>query len=430
MKLGGKKRSASGSGRFRAGGRLHSNRHLHIILQTTLNLKDPVPIHPDPIYLDHAATTPVRPEVVEAMTACMTEAFGNPSSRHEWGRMARGRLEDARSIVASALDVAPSSVCFTRGGTEADNLAILGLARGVRQTGARPHVVTTAIEHPAVDEAAHQAAREGAAHSVVGFVDGALDLDGLRRLLPHRPTVVSCMWVNNETGLALPIDEIAAVCREWDVPLHSDAVQAVGKIPLPLAETRVDMLTVTGHKICGPKGTGALIVRGGPGRQGISPLHFGGGQEHGLRPGTEDVAGAVGFATALRLAVSEAGAESVRLTEIRDAVESGLRASVPGLRVNGHGLPRAPHILSLAVPGADSDTLLAALDASGIAASGGSACASGSSAPSASLSALYPGDDATSLRLSFGRLNDHGQVDRIVARVAEAVARTRSLVAS
>ncbi len=389
-----------------------------------------MPLHPDPIYLDHAATTPVRPEVAEAMAECMTEVFGNPSSRHEWGRLARGRLEDARATVASALGVSSASVCFTRGGTEADNLAVLGLARGVRPTSVRPHVVTTSIEHPAVTEAADQATREGAAHTVVGFVDGALDLDDLRRVLPHRPTLVSCMWVNNETGLALPMDEVSAECREWGVPLHSDAVQAVGKIPLSLTETPVDMLTVTGHKICGPKGTGALIVRGGRSRLGISPLHFGGGQERGLRPGTEDVAGAVGFATALRLAVAETGAESVRLTEIRDAVESGLSASVPGLRVNGNGLPRAPHILSLAIPGADSDTLLAALDASGIAASGGSACASGSSAPSASLSALYPGDDAASLRLSFGRLNDHGQVDRIVATVAEAVARTRALVAT
>jgi len=395
-----------------------------------LNLKDPVPIRPDPIYLDHAATTPARPEVVEAMAACMTEIFGNPSSHHEWGRLARGRLEHARATVASALGVAPSSVCFTRGGTEADNLAILGLARSAQQAGARPHVVTTAIEHPAVSEAAHQAAREGATHSVVGFVEGVLDLDALRRRIAQRPTVVSCMWVNNETGLALPMDEISAECRRWDVPLHSDAVQAVGKIPLSLAETPIDMLTVTGHKIYGPKGTGALIARGGQGRQPISPLHFGGGQERGLRPGTEDVAGAVGLATALRLAVAEADGESVRLTEIRDAVESGLSASVPGLRVKGQGLPRAPHILSLAIPGADSDTLLAALDASGIAASGGSACTSGSNAPSASLAALYPGDDATSLRLSFGRLNVRGQVDRMVAAVTEAVARTRALVPS
>ena len=389
-----------------------------------------MPTHSDPLYLDHAATTPVRPEVARAMAACTTDVFGNPSSGHEWGRQARRRLEEARATVAAALGVAPSSVCFTRGGTEADNLAILGLARRVRQEGARPHVVTTAIEHPAVDEAAHQAAREGATHTVIGFTDGALDLDALGRVLARRPSVVSCMWVNNETGLVLPMDEVAAACREWDVPLHSDAVQAVGKIPVSLTRTPVDMLTVTGHKIYGPKGTGALVVRGGRRRPGIEPLHFGGGQERGLRPGTEDVAGAVGFAAAVRLAVAETAAESVRLTEIRDAVESGLRASVPGLRVNGDGLPRAPHILSLAIPGADSDTLLAALDASGIAASGGSACASGSSAPSASLSALYPGDTATSLRLSFGRLNAAAQIDRIVAAVADAVARTRELVTS
>ena len=380
-----------------------------------------------PIYLDHAATTPARPEVVEAMVGCMSDDFGNPSSRHVWGRAARRRLNEARSTVATALGVKADDVHFTRGGTESDNLAILGRTRHVAATGTAPHVVTSAMEHPAVLAAAGQAVREGGRHTVVGFDRGVFDLDGLRRALQEGPAVVSCMWVNNETGLALPIDRIAAECREWEVPLHSDAVQAVGKMPLPLAEAPVDLLTVTGHKIHGPKGTGALVVREGT---GISPLHFGGGQEGGLRPGTEDVAGAVGLAEAVRLAIAEAPAESVRIAALRDEVEAKLLAAIPRLRVNGRGLPRAPHILSFAVRGTDSDTLVAALDTLGIAASGGSACASGSLEPSASLAALHPGDTSPVLRLSFGRLNSGSQVERIVAAVTEAVAGTRAVFAS
>lgn len=387
------------------------------------------PMHLDSqaIYLDHAATTPVRPEVAEAMMSCAAEDFGNPSSRHRWGRRARGRLEEARSTVATSLGVPAATVYFTRGGTESDNLAVLGRARSVAAATGGAHVVTSSIEHPAVLEAARQAVREGGGHTVVGFGNGAFDMDALRRVLRERPAVVSCMWVNNETGMVLPIPEIAAECAARGVPLHSDAVQAVGKIPLPPEGVPADLLTVTGHKICGPKGTGALIVRD---RRDISPLHFGGGQEGGLRPGTEDVAGAVGLAVALKLAVAEVSTESVRLAGLRDEVEAGLVDSIFGLRVNGRGLPRAPHILSLSVRDADSDTLLAALDTCGIAASGGSACASGSSAPSASLAALRFDGSAAALRLSLGRLNSRDQVPRIVAGVAGAVERTRALAVS
>ena len=380
----------------------------------------------DPIYLDHAATTPVRPEVVAAMTGCLEGDFGNPSSGHRWGRSARGRLDEARATVAAAMGVDPGSVCFTRGGTESDNLAVLGSVRSrIAERGpSSAHVVTSAIEHPAVMAAAARAQEEGARHTVIGFEAGFFDMDALRAALRERPSVVSCMWVNNETGLELPIARIAAECRSHGVRLHSDAVQAVGKIPLSFAQAPVDLLTVTGHKIYGPKGTGALIARS---LRGIEPLHFGGGQEGGLRPGTEDVAGAAGLAKAVRLAVREAPAESQRLATLRDMVQSRLLQRIPGLRVNGDGLPRAPHILSLAIPGVDSDTMLAALDADGIAASGGSACASGSSAPSASLAALQPGDTAAALRLSFGRLNDETQVERIATAVAGAIARVRSL---
>ena len=379
------------------------------------------------IYLDHAATTPVRPEVAEAMAAALAEDFGNPSSGHAWGRRARWRLEEARRALAASLRVPSDRVFFTRGGTESDNLAVLGRVRHDLAHGTPPHVVTSAIEHPAVWEAAERA--EGAGHTVIGYDAGVLDLDALERALRERsrPSLVSCMWVNNETGLVLPMAEIGAACLRHGVPLHSDAVQAVGKLPVDWGDAPVELLSITGHKIYGPKGTGALIARD---FRSLRPLHCGGGQERGLRPGTEDVAGAVGLAEAVHLAVAEAPAESARVGALRDEVECGLLARIPGARVNGSGLPRAPHILSLGIPGADSDTLLAALDASGIAASGGSACASGSSAPSRTLAALYPGDGAASLRLSFGRLSRYRDATRIVRTVGEAVERTRARVVS
>ena len=379
------------------------------------------------IYLDHAATTPVRAEVAEAMAPALAEDFGNPSSRHAWGRRARRRLDEARAALAASLGAPADEVFFTRGGTESDNMAVLGRVRHDLAHAVAPHVVTSAIEHPAVLEAAEWAAREGAAHTVIGFDNGVLDRDALEKALRERPSLVSCIWVNNETGLVLPMAEIGAACRRHGTLLHSDAVQAVGKLPVHWGNAPVDFLTITGHKIYGPKGTGALIARD---FRTLRPLHFGGGQERGLRPGTEDVAGAVGLAEAVRLAVAEAAAESARLGAIRDEVEAGLLSRIPGARVNAGGLPRAPHILSLGIPGADSDTLLAALDTSGIAASGGSACASGSSAPSRTLAVLYPGDGAAALRLSFGRLTRSRDTTRIVRTVAEAVERTRALVAS
>ena len=382
-----------------------------------------MPSPSESIYLDHAATTPVRPEVVRAMARCMGDDFGNPSSAHGWGRAARRRLEEARARVAAALRVEPSGVHFTRGGTEADNLAVLGRTR---LDGEGALVVTSAVEHPAVMAAANQAALEGARHVSVDFRAGIFDLDELRDVLAHGASVVSCMWVNNETGLVLPVAEIARICRLAGAPFHSDAVQAVGKVPFGEARPPADLLTVTGHKIGGPKGTGALVVRGGT---ALAPLHFGGGQERGLRPGTEDVAGAIGLAAALEAAVAEAGEESARLSALRDSAAAGILDAVPSVRVNGDGLPRAPHILSLAVPDADSDTMVAALDADGIAVSGGSACASGSGARSPSLEALSPGDGAAALRLSFGALNHEAQIERIVAGVAGAVERARALEA-
>ena len=398
------------------------------------------------IYADHAATTPLRAEVRHVMAQCADEGLGNPSSGHAWGRRARRRLEGARASAAESLGTTPDRVFFTRGGTESDNLAVLGPARRARAEGtASPLVVTSSIEHPAVFEAARQVVAEGGRHVVVEVSpDGALDVGALRDALGERPAVASFMWVNNETGLVLPVAELAEQCRCRRVPLHSDAVQAVGKVPVSMADRAPEMLTVTGHKIGGPMGAGVLVASD---PAVVAPLHVGGGQEGGLRPGTEDVAGAAGFAEALRLAVEERQAEAGRLEALRDEVEARLLGrdgrdpdsgldGVAELAVACAEGPRAPHITALRVAGADSDTLLAALDADGVAASGGSACASGSSGPSRTLAALYPADPAASpadpaasLRLSFGCLTRRRHAGRIVEAVTSAVERVRAVAA-
>ena len=379
------------------------------------------------LYLDHAATVPMRPEVRAAAARCAEQQLGNPSSAHSWGRRAKRRLEEARAAVAEALGAPTDHVFFTRGGTESNNLAVLGRVRRRTANGASGAVVVTSpVEHPAVLEAARQAEAEGAVHRTLKMDGGVLDLDALDDVLDARPVVVSCMWVNNEIGWRLPVEEVALRCRSRGVPFHCDAVQALGKVPLSLAEVPVSSLAIAGHKIYGPPGTGALVT-GDP--QALLPLHQGGGQEGGLRPGTEDVVGAVGLAEAVRLAVAEQPAESARLEAMRDEVEARLLAARDGLRAYGPELPRAPHILSLGVPGADSDTLLAALDAHGVAASGGSACASGSRAPSPTLAALYPEEDAAVVRLSFGRLVRMRQAKAAAEVVAGVIRRACEVLA-
>ena len=382
-------------------------------------------------YLDHAATTPLRGEVADAMVTCWSEDFGNPSSVHRPGRQARKRLEEARRRIAEALGADPRAVVFVRGGTESDNLALMGWSRHIASEGRTPTIITTSVEHPAVREAAERVAHQGGRHERVAVhpTEG-LDLEGLDRLLDEAPPVgeakdslVSCMWVNNEIGLVLPVEDVVERAHRAGAVVHSDAVQAVGKVPVHLDQIPVDLLTLTGHKIHGPRGTGVLVNRTG---LGLESLHAGGGQERGFRPGTEDVAGAVGLSVALELAVAEQAGESARLSAIRDAVAARIQAWDPGIRVNGEDLRRAPHILSLGIPEVEADTLLAALDMAGFAASGGSACSSGSTAPASTVQALYgPSDTLTTLRLSFGRATHDTDIDAIAQGVVDACDRIR-----
>lgn len=376
----------------------------------------------DTIYADHAATTPLRPEVAQAMDSCREQAFANPSSAHRWGRWARRRLNEAREEAAAALGTRAARVFWTRGGTESANIAVLGRIRRVAGDGGRPVVATSDVEHPAVAQAAKRAATEGALHVEVAVHEGALDMDGLRSALAKRPALVSCMWVNNETGLRLPVEDVAAECARAGVAVHSDAVQAVGKVPVRLDRTPVDMLTVAGHKICGPRAAGVLVA---PDAGFVQPLHWGGGQEQGLRPGTEDVAGAVGMAEALRLATGELAAEAARIEALRAAVEGRIRDLVPGARVRDAQHARAPHISSFSVPGADESTLLAALDMAGVAASSGAACSSGSSARGAE--GADTANHGATLRLSFGRLTEARHAVPLADAVAAAAASAREI---
>lgn len=378
------------------------------------------------LYFDHAATTPVRDEVREAMAPYLSDTFGNPSSGHAPGRAARAALDDARARIAEALGTDPGEIVFVRGGTEADNLAVLGRALAAEAAGEIPTVVCSSIEHRAVlDAAAEVERRGGRAIRLPVRRDGTVDPGALDDALESHPSVVSVMWVNNEVGVVQPVEKIGRRCREAGVPFHTDAIQAIGKVPVKLAGAPVDLASFTGHKISGPKGVAALYVREGV---EVRPLVHGGGQERGLRAGTEDVAGAVGLAEAIALAVAEREREARRLAALRRRLEEGLQKRIPGLRVNARGAPRAPHIASVSIPGVERDLLLAALDVEGIAVSGGSACASGSTRASHVLEAmLEPREarEAAVVRFSLGPLTGEAEVEAVLRAVPRVVERLR-----
>jgi len=379
-----------------------------------------------PIYLDHAATTPVRPEVFDAMAPYFGPRFGNPSSTHRWGREARAALDEARERVAQSLGAAPDEICFTSGGTESDNLAVLGAWRVLRAQGKRA-VVTSPTEHKAVLVAAHQAAKEGAEERLLRIdATGRIDLADAETTLGSDTAVCSLMWVNNETGVVQPIAELAARAKAQGALFHTDAVQAFGKVEVDARTIPFDFASVSGHKLGAPKGIGAFYIRRGT---PLEPLFFGGSQDRGRRPGTENVAAAVGLARAMELAVAEREAHWRTYEAMRDALQAALEAKVPGLVVHGGRAPRAPHILNVSVPGTDSESLLMALDLQGVAASSGSACQSGSITPSHVLSAMGVAPDLANaaIRMSFGALNGPDDVARVAELFPALVAKARGL---
>jgi len=383
----------------------------------------------DPIYLDHAATTPVREEVFEAMKPFYGPRFGNPSSTHRWGREARAALDEARERVGRCLGARSDEICFTSGGTEADNLAILGAWRALKPKG-RTAVVTTPIEHKAILGAVHQAAQEGAEERFLEMThDGVIDPASFDALVDDKVAVCTIMWVNNEIGSIQPVPELAAKAKQRGALVHTDAVQAFGKIHIDAQTQQFDFLTISGHKFGAPKGIGALFIRRGT---HIEPLMHGGTQDRGRRPGTENVAAAVGLARAAELTLAECEAHCARIRKLRDKLEAGILAMIPDAVIHGRGAERAPHILNVSVPGTDSESLLMALDLRGIAASGGSACQSGSISPSHVLTAIGVRPDLASaaIRMSLGVLTTDQSIDRVIEVFPALVAKARQLTAA
>jgi len=383
----------------------------------------------DPVYLDHAATTPVREEVFEAMKPFFGPRFGNPSSTHRWGREARAALDEARERVGRCLGARPDEICFTSGGTEGDNLAILGAWRALKAKG-RIAVATTPIEHKAILGAMHQAAREGAEERVLAMTpDGVVDRQSFDDLVDDAVAICSTMWVNNEIGTIQPVPQLAAKAKERGALFHTDAVQAFGKVQIDAQKQQFDFLTISGHKFGAPKGIGALFIRRGT---SLEPLMHGGTQDRGRRPGTENVAAAVGLAHAAELTLAECDAHCARLLKLRERLEAGILAKVPDAVIHGRGAERAPHIVNISVPGTDSESLLMALDLRGIAASGGSACQSGSISPSHVLSAIGVRPDLASaaVRMSLGSLTTDHCIDRVIEVFPALVTKARQLTAA
>jgi len=375
------------------------------------------------IYLDHNATTPLDPRVLEAMLPVLREGFGNPSSLHWFGQQARAAVDIAREQVASLIGASPGEIVFTASGTEADNTALRGSAAAAREP--RRKIVTTTIEHHAVMNTAKALAEEGVpVESVRAGAGGVVDLDDLRAKADARTALVAMMLANNETGIVEPVAEAVRVAREHGALVHCDAVQAVGKITVDVRALDVDTLALSAHKIYGPKGVGALYVKRGT---RLKAFVRGGSQERNRRAGTENVAGIVGLGRAAELAREEMAGEAARLAGLRDRLEARLLA-LPGALRNGEG-PRVPNTTNLSFAEVEAESLVMALDMAGLAVSTGAACAAGAVEPSHVLRAMgLPLERVqASLRFSLGRTTTAEQVDRAAEIVAEAVDRQRRM---
>jgi cysteine desulfurase len=377
------------------------------------------------VYFDNNATTPVDPAVLEAMLPYFSAGFGNASSIHSFGQRARAAVEQARESVARLLGARPAEIVFTSGGTESDNLAIFGVVGAAG--GERKHVITTAIEHHAVLNACQELEARGVAVSYLPVsAAGVVDPDEARRALRPETVLISVMHANNELGTIQPIEEIGRIAREADIYFHTDAVQAAGKIPLEVERLGADLAAISGHKLYGPKGVGALYVR--PGTP-LEPLLYGGHHERDRRPGTENVPGIVGLGKAAELAGARLGEEAARLAELRDRLEAGILARVPATKVNGAGARRVPGTTNICFSFIEGESLVIALDLKGLACSTGAACSSGAIEPSHVLTAigLAPEEARGSLRFSLGRDNTREEVDRAVEIIPGVVERLREL---
>jgi cysteine desulfurase len=381
------------------------------------------------IYLDYNATTPCDPRVVEKMLPFFSEWYGNPATGlHLQGRKAARAVDDAREQVATLIGCQSGELVFTAGATESNNLAILGLGRAHRNSE-RTRIVTSAVEHKAVLLPCHQLQKEGY-ELVVLPVDsqGRVSVADADTAINDRTLLVSVQAANNEVGVLQPIAEITKIAHGHGAIVHCDAAQAVGKIPVDLAGDpwQVDLLSISAHKLYGPKGIGALYVRGGPRAHALEPLQYGGGQERGLRSGTTNVPGIVGFGEACRICTVELEQESVRIADLRDQFEQALLASIPGLRINAREAPRLPNTSSLIFPGMDADALL--LNLPGVMMGTGSACSSGALEPSHVLIAMGVNrfDAGCTVRASLGRFTTLEQVERACALMLDTISALRA----
>ncbi len=371
------------------------------------------------VYFDHNATTPVDREVLEAMLPFFADEFGNASSIHSFGQRTRAAVERARESVAALVGAEPAEIVFTSGGTEADNLAVLGVVAAA--PGENKHVITTQVEHHAVLNAC-----QALEHYVPVDREGRVDPDDVRRSIRPETVLITVMHANNELGTLQPIEEIGRIAAEADIYFQCDAVQSAGKVLVDVNRLGVDLLSISGHKIYGPKGVGALCVRKGT---RLEPLLYGGHHERDRRPGTENVAGIVGLGRAAELARDNLAAGASRLAALRDRLEQGLLAQVPHARVNGSRVHRTPNTANISFPFVEGEALVIALDLKGIACSTGAACSSGAIEPSHVLTAigLPPEDARASLRFSLGRENTDEDIEFALAVVPGVVERLREL---
>ncbi|MBP7110817.1 MAG: cysteine desulfurase NifS [Firmicutes bacterium] len=376
------------------------------------------------IYMDYSATTPLRKEALEAMMPYMTTEFGNPSSIHWFGRNAKKAMEDARARIATAIGAAePGEVIFTSGGSEADNLAIWG----VMEAYGKKHLITSAVEHHAVLDTARILEKEGYDLTVLPVDEyGMVDPEAVRKAIRPDTGLVTVMYGNNEIGTVEPVGEIASVCREKGVFFHTDAVQAVGHIPVNVKALGVDLMSFAAHKFYGPKGIGGLYVRKGI---RLEPQITGGAQERKRRAGTENVAYIVGMAKALELAVAELPEEIKHLSTLRDRLIKGLMERIPEIRLNGHPTKRLPGNVNISYRYVEGESLLLHLDINGIAASSGSACTSGSLEPSHVLMAIGLSHEIAhgSVRMSLGKYNTEADIDKVLEVFPGIVAKLREM---
>ncbi|MFQ5561720.1 MAG: cysteine desulfurase NifS [Nitrospinota bacterium] len=380
------------------------------------------------VYLDHNATTPLHPEVLKSISAFLEEDFGNPSSLHQFGRKVRAKMEDAREQVASLMNADPSEIVFTSGGSEANNLAIKGMVFGNGNNGSKGHIIASAVEHPAVLSTCGYLEKKGISVSYVP-VDkyGLVSPERVAEEIKEDTILISIQHSNNEIGTIEPISEIVEVAKKRGVPVHSDAVQSFGKVPVDVKALGVDMLSVSAHKLNGPKGVGALFVSRGCKK--LTPLIHGGGHEKKRRAGTENTSGIIGFGKACEIAEKSMEKHAVQLKELRDRLERDIQKKIPQVRLNGHPEKRLPTTLNMSFDCVEGESLLINLDLAGIAISTGSACSSGSLSPSHVLLALGIPDELVhgSLRFCFGLGNEERDIDYVMEHLPAIVQRIREM---